>query len=69
MLLSIRNAVFNTQQIPANTELRIKMQRLFQDGRVATFEGEALSQGTVVGTARVTVYQPTKAEMKRLFVK
>lgn len=69
LLLSIRNAVFETQQIPANTEIRIKMQRLFQDGRVATFEGEALSQEKMLGTARITVYQPTMAEMKRLFVK
>lgn len=69
LLLSIRNAVFDTQQIPTNSELRIKMQKLFQDGRVATFEGEAWSQGKVLGTARITVYQPTQAEMKKLFVK
>ncbi len=66
-LLSVRQAKFLEAAVPATGTVITHMQKLLQEGQLATFEGAVTLEGRELARGRITVYQPLVREMPALF--
>ena len=67
LLLSVRQAHFMTRAVPLNAHFEVRMNKLIQDGRLASFEGGVYHGETLLSQGKVTVYQPSVSELDTLF--
>ncbi len=67
LLLSVRGLKLLIDTIAKDAVLTITMSLLIDESRLTSFEGNVTMNGIPAARGRLTVFQPTKAELKELF--
>ena len=67
LLLSVRGLKLFVDTIDKDAVLTMTMNLLIDESRLTSFEGNVTMNGTPAALGRLTVFQPTKAELKELF--